>query len=46
MATDELAERVKAAITAEEGETAVVSAERFISALEEFLHAQGFATAD
>jgi uncharacterized protein (UPF0332 family) len=34
------------AITAEEGERAVASAERFIAALEAFLHAQGFATAD
>lgn len=72
MATDELAERVKAgfarardkilrelkderessdysifpAITAEEGEQAVASAERFVAALEAFLHGQGFATAD
>jgi uncharacterized protein (UPF0332 family) len=34
------------AITAEEGEQAVASAERFVAALEAFLQAQGFSTAD
>jgi len=34
------------AITAEEAKRAVASAEHFVDALEEFLHAQGFATAD
>lgn len=34
------------AITAEEGEQAVASAERFVATLEAFLHAQGFATSD
>jgi uncharacterized protein (UPF0332 family) len=34
------------AITAEEAERAVASAERFVAALEGFLQAQGFATTD
>lgn len=34
------------AITTEEAERAVASAERFVAALEEFLQAQGFSTAD
>jgi uncharacterized protein (UPF0332 family) len=34
------------AITAEEAERAVASAERFVAALEAFLHDQGFATVD
>lgn len=34
------------AITAEEAERAVASAERFVAALEAFLQAQGFATVD
>ena len=34
------------AITTEEGEQAVAAAERFVAALEAFLHAQGFATSD
>ena len=34
------------AITAEEAERSVASAERFVAALEAFLHAQGFATGD
>jgi len=34
------------AITAEEAERSVASAERFVAALEAFLHVQGFATGD